>query len=859
MSMPERGLLDVPIAGLRLSALLRLYEVRMRRQAPQELLAGAGIAVGVALVFGVLVANMSVLGSAQQLIDGVTGTAQLQLAARSPEGFPDAIARRAARLPGVAKAAPMLRQDAVIEGRDGARSVQLVGVTSQLIGLHSAATRSFSSGALLSLGGLALPLSVAEAIGADAGEKVRLRIAGMVRRVVVSTELGAQTIGPAAESPVVVTLLRNAQLMSGERGRVTQVLIEPRPGMRKLVLAALRKLAAGRLDVVPAKRELQVLASAARPLDQSTALFAAIGAMVGFLLALGAALIRTPERSQDVAEMALQGFDRRQMLLILGSQAIVLGTLASLVGIGIGYLLARTLFYQPSVYLSSAFPVYFHQSVQPWVVLIALAGGVLAALVCALPPIYALRSTTKPTADSVLQESGEPCERIPARLAYGLGLVALALIGAASALAAAVPSLSVLAGVMLAIAVPFGMPALFHAALGALSRLGRSLRGSMLALAVVEMRCTATRSVTLVGVTALALYGSVSIGATRHDLMSGFHAAVTEYLRTADVWVAENDNFLTIDGFARGGPRAAIAKLPQVSSVRVYGGALLDVGDRRLWVRARPPGDSPIVQPSQLIEGSLKRASALIRGDGWAAISSGFASEHGLRVGDSFSLPTPEGDARLRVAAITTNAGWAPGAITISIADYRRWWDTTAATALEVDLRHGVTSAAGRRAVQRALGPHSGLVVETRAQRARIFEATAREGVRSLGEISNLLLMTAALSLASALAAAIWQRRGWLATMKTQGFDSWQLLRCLLLESLVAVSVGCAGGAAIGIYGHVMANRWLTITTGFPAPFALGEQQLLAALAAVVAVTMAMVALPGWSAARAAPAMGLRD
>jgi putative ABC transport system permease protein len=859
MTGPSERVLDISVFGLRASGALRIYRVRLRRHAMQELLAGVGIAIGIALVFGVLLANTSVLSSAKQVIDGVIGDARLQLAARSPEGFSESLARRAAEVPGVARAALLLRRDVVIEGPSGSESVQLVGVTPQLIGLRSIATQSFSGGALLSSGGIGLPLALAQALGVHAGASVKLSIDGTASRVPVSAELGSQAIGPVAQSPLAVMLLPYAQRVAGERGRVSQVLIEPRAGQEALARRQLQTLAAGRLDVLPAGHELQVLASAAQPLQQSSTLFAAIGAMVGFLLALNAMLITMPERRRNVAELVLQGFDRRQLMLLLGGQAALLGCCASLVGIGLGYLLARTLFYQPPVYLSTAFPVFAHQTVAPWMVLAALAAGVLAALACALPPIHALRTSATPTADAVLHDTGEPGQRIPADLTRILAGVSLSLIVGASLLAALTPSLTVLAGVMLALAVPCAMPALFMLMLALLTRLSRSLSGSMLAVAAMELRCTATRSVALIGVTALALYGSVAIGATRQDLTRGLDAAVTEYLGTADIWVAQSDNFLTVDPFPAGAARAAIAKLPSVSSVRVYQGALLDVGNRRLWIRARPPGDGRILQASQLISGKLARASALIRGSDWAAVSNVFATERSLRVGSAFTLPTPQGTATFRVAAITTNTGWAPGAITIGTTDYRRWWGTTEASALEVNLRAGVAPGAGQRAVQRALGPHSGLMVQTRMQRERVFDATAREGLRSLGDISTLLLLAAALSVASALGASIWQRRERLATMKTQGFDSLQLLRSLLLESLIAVSVGCVGGAAVGLYGHVLADRWLTSTTGFPAPFVIGHRQLLLALSVVVAITLLMIAWPGWSAARVSPSMGSQD
>ena len=230
------------------------------------------------------------------------------------------------------------------------------------------------------------------------------------------------------------------------------------------------------------------------------------------------------------------------------------------------------------------------------------------------------------------------------------------------------------------------------------------LRGSMLALAVVEFRATATRSIALAGVASLAVYGSVAIQGARHDLTDGLDGAITEYLATAEIWVTTGENVFTTDSFHAHDAVAEIARAPGIASVRVYQGGLLDVGDRRLWIRARPPSDPEMLQSTQMLAGNLEHATALLRRGGWAAISQGFAGERHLRVGEHFLLPTPSGSASLGVAAITTNVGWPAGAITLSASDYSRYWQSSDPAALEIDLDRGVTPAQGVLTVQSALG-----------------------------------------------------------------------------------------------------------------------------------------------------------
>jgi putative ABC transport system permease protein len=381
----------------------------------------------------------------------------------------------------------------------------------------------------------------------------------------------------------------------------------------------------------------------------------------------------------------------------------------------------------------------------------------------------------------------------------------------------------------------------------------------MLSIAVIELEATVTRSVALAGVAALAIYGSVAIQGARADLISGLDTATTEFFDTADLWITTGTNDLTTTSFGADHLAALIAHAPGVRSVRAYQGGLLDVGKRRLWIRARPPGDPAMLQASQLLKGNLRQATARLRQSGWAAVSNGFATERHLAVGDTFRLPTPAGLAPLRVAAITTNVGWPPGAITLNTTDYRHYWQTNNPAALEVSLARGVSPLAGKRAVERALTSRPGLRVQTTAERVGQFEHNLREGLRSLSDISTLLLLMAALSLAAALSTAVWERRGRLASLKTQGFDRWQLWRSLLLESAIVLAIGATDGALLGIYGHALANRWLRIATGFPAPFSVEAVQILVALLLVAGIALAVMALPGYRAASVPAASSFND
>ncbi len=846
-----RNLLNPKIFGVRLSMLLFLYRRRLRGHPIQELLAGSGVAIGVALVFGVLLANTSLTGSARELVRGLAGSARYELVARSSQGFSEHLAEAAGELPGVQISSPLLRENVTLIGPKGEEAVQLIGATQSLEALGGSATQDLGTVGVLRTGGVGLPSSVAQSLGLGVGDELRVASNGAIREAPVRALLQSKGFGSIAASPVAVALLSQAQVLAQAPGSVTQVLIRPQPGAGTKVQAQLAKLAASKLEVRPADAELGLLDEATKPNRQSTSLFTVIAVMIGFLLALSAILLTVPERRRFIAELRMQGYDPRQVLLLLGFQALMLGLVASIAGIGIGDLISKAFFQRVPAFLSAAFPLGTQEVVHLSTVLLALVAGVLATLLASLAPLLDLRPGLP--ADAAFREAGASSEVLAPRTIRSLALAGAVAIVLVTVLALAVPSATVVAGVVLAVAMLCLVPGAFALFTRVLPWASERVRSSALVVALAELRATTTRSVALAGIVALAVYGGVAIGGARDDLLGGIGEATSQYFSTAQLWVTSGKDVFNTNGFGAKGPVAAAARARGVASVRVYQGGLLDVGQRRMWVRARPPGDSLMFESSQLVHGDYRQASKRIREGGWAAISSGFAEELGVHVGQGFSLPTPSGPRRLGVAAIVTNSGWPPGAITMSSGDYSRWWRTQAAAALEVSLKPGVSPQQGSRYVQAALASYPGLQVRTAAQRAAESGSSARQGLRTLQEISTLLLLAAALAVAAALGATIWQRRARLAALKVQGYDPGQLWRAVLLESAFTIMVGALVGAVLGVFGHALAGRFLELSTGFPAPFSLDLGQVALTLGLLAAIALAVIALPGAAAARVSP------
>jgi putative ABC transport system permease protein len=846
------------LLGLRLTMLVHICGRRLRLHTGQELLAGGGIAVGVALVFGVLSANTSLTGSTGELIHEVIGSARLELAARSQAGVDEQLAVAVRELPGVRASAGVLRENVTVVGPRGRRSVQLLGVGGGVVSLGGLGTQDFGQFGFRATSGLVLPASVATATGARPGQSITVLASGVEHTVRVGAVLAGSSFGALPSSPVAVALLRVAQRLVGLPKRITMVLVEPRPGAYLLVKRDMQMLAGERLDVVPADNELRLLDEAVKPNDQATALFAALSGMVGFLLALCAMLLTVPERRLFIADLRMQGYDWRQALLVMGCEAAMLGIIASLAGIALGYGLSRLLFHRVPAYLASVFPIGYQQSVPPSTVLLAIGCGMLATMLASLPLIVDLNP--KRARDAVYRTSATGSESISTRTMVLLGSIGLGLVVLTTALVLLLHTFELQGGVALALAALCLIPCVFAGLSRGLARASERVRGSALILASRELNAVSTRSMALAGIGALAVFGSVTVGGAQRDVLRGLDQAIVQEWSAAQVWITPDANIFDADSINISNTTlSAIARTPGIASVLTHQGGFLDVGRHRLWIRATPPNGRAMILSSQLLMGDLAHATQLLRKNGWATISGGFASEHHLHVGDSFALPTPSGFARLSVAAITTNMGWPSGTITINTDDYGRLWQATSPTTLAVSLDPGVGAAAGKRAVEGILGYNRALRVQTSQERIAEVENTVSEGLRSLREIATLLVIAAALAVAIALSAVIRQRRPRLASMKMQGYDRRQLWRALLLECAILLAIGCAVGATLGVYGHALASRALIEITGFPAPFSLDIPQIAITLALLASIAMAVIALPGLLAARVPARLSLQE
>ncbi len=843
---------------MRPANVLRLYRVRLRARLAQECLAVLGIAAGVALLFASQVSSSSLQSSVGELTHGIAGSATLQLLARSPQGFPQSTLARVRAIPGVRTAAPLLEANANASGPHGSQSVELVGADASLAKLGGTLVRHAELTPFGGVGAIVLPAPLAKAIGVTQfGQEATFQLAGHTATAPLYAQLHARQIGALIGTPVALAPLAFAQELAGVGARVSRILVQTAPGAQAHVQNALARIAAGRLDVAPISYEETLFAKAAAASNQSTSLFAAISALVGFLFAFNAMLLTVPQRRRLIADLRRDGYTPLTVIAVLLLDALVLGVIACALGLALGDELSIHLFHSNPAFLSLAFALGSAREVSWQAVALAAGGGMLAAIVAVMSPLRDI------FAKDPLAAIADPASTAGAglRRASLPPLAGLACFAGATAILLAAPDAALPGMVLLFGALLLELPLALSATLMLVKWLAGRITSPVAHVATMELRAARARAMAIAATGAVAVFGSVAIQGAHGDLLKGLEGAARDMNAFTDVWVAPagSYNLLHTAPF-QPTLRTRLARLPDVRGVGLYRSGLLDYGERRVLVIAPPRNALAPLPADQLVQGDIRRASQRVRDGGWVVLSRALAEEHHLHIGQAFTLPSPNPQT-FRVAALSTNLSWEPGAIVMSASDYARAWGSGEATAYSITLAPGVTPSEGAREIERAVGSpaRSGLAVQTARQHAAQQSALSREALARLTQIAALIPLAAVLAMAAAMGALVWQRRPRLAKLKLEGLARAELWRTILLESLLLVGVGCLTGALFGLYGQQLADRALAEAINFPVVHSVTALAGLESIALVSATALAILALPGYIAACVPAAMALQD
>jgi putative ABC transport system permease protein len=838
-------------------------------------LAVLGVALGVAVVVSIDLANVSAGRAFTLSTEAVTGRATHQVVG-GPGGLPDDAFRRLVVEAGVERAAPVVEDYVLIPRKAGqpSRTLHLLGVDP----FSEAPFRAYLSGApeglgtdrasidlgplLTRPGAVVLPAATARELGLKVGDAFTVRAAGAERQV----EL-AGTLEPADENTrravadLLVMDVAAAQELLGRVGRLDRIdLIVPEgtEGRRLLARAA---------AVLPAGAQILTASGRTRTTEEMTRAFrlnltalSLLALVCGLFLIYNTMTFSVVQRRGLIGTLRALGVTRREVFALVLGEALVVALLGTAAGLGAGVLLGRGLVRLVTRTIND---LYFVVSVRELTVpattlLEGAAIGIGATLLAALVP--ALEATQAPPRAVLSRSALEARLRraLPRATALGFGLlilggVLLALPGELLVVSFAGLFAVILGCALLAPIATVGLMRLLRRPLGGL--LG--VLGKMAANGVV-----ASLSRTAVAIAALVIAVSVTVGVG--VMIASFRQTVVRWLEMslqADVFVSAPTRAGGFRGAAIdpevAGRAAALAGVERVSSIRRVE-IPSPAGPVRLVVIGTDVTGGR--RTFELKDGRPGEAWPAFQDGGAVLVSEPFAHRTGVGRGSTLRLRTERGDQGFPVAGVYYDYASDRGIVLMSRRTYLRWWNDPKLSGFSLDLTPGADPDRVVALLRRTIGGEGGLSIQSNRSLKKISLEIFDRTFLITGVLRLLAGFVAFIGVLSSLMALQLERARELGVLRANGMTPgqvWQLVTSQtglmgLAAGLLSIPVGLTL-ATIMIY---VVNRR---SFGWTIRMEVGPQVLLEALALALAAALLAGVYPAFKMSRTSPALALRE
>ncbi|MFP4160563.1 MAG: FtsX-like permease family protein [Ectothiorhodospira sp.] len=823
-----------------------------RRHPWNVLLSILGVALGVAVVVGVDLANSSASRAFELSLDAVSGRATHQVLG-GPAGLDEADYTRLRRA-GVRDSAP------VVEGH-----VQIRGETLTLLGLDpfaEAPFRSYAAGVredgltdlLTARDGVALSRRTADRLGIAPGERFSLEVRGRTRQVTLEAVL--EEDDPALDG-ILVADIAQAQVLLDRVGRLDRIdLILEDPA----AVDRVRDLLPPGADLVRTAQRNEATLQMARAFQVNLTAMSLLALLVGGFLIYNTMIFSVLRRRRLLALLRMQGMTGGELGRRVMGEALLVGLMGTLLGLLAGTFIGRFLLQMVTRTISD---MYFVLSVtglavSPWVVLKGLALGLGATAVAALGPAW---EAARVSPRDALR--GSHLERRVGRLIPWLALAGAGLMGLGLALILW-PSRSLLLGFAAlftlilgyALIVPLGLTAL---ARGMASPMAKVF-GAMGRLAARGVTAGLSRSGLAVAALTVAVSATIGVGV----MVSSFRTTVDDWLGQT----LQGDVYVSAPGRSGLGmnpvlPEVARDRLEDLDAVHALSTA------RRVHVQS-PRGTLELmaVDPAPQTPGGYRfrageRQAAwrdLARRDA-VIVSEPLAWRLQLDMGDRLTLRTDRGPRDFEIVGVVQEYGSDRGLVTIHRDRYDRYWDDPGVASLGLFLDPGIPPDTALEAIREAVAGLDAPVLVTPTGEIRKEAMAVFDRTFAITHVLRLLTVGVAfVGVLSALMALQLERAREHAVLRATGVTPRELGAMVALQSVL---LGLAAGLFAIPLGLIMSDVLIDVINRRSFGWSMAHSVPWGVLAdglwlAVLAALLAGV-YPGYRMSRARPAEHLRE
>ncbi|MFF5899472.1 ABC transporter permease [Streptomyces argenteolus] len=661
-------------------------------------------------------------------------------------------------------------------------------------------------------------------IDADTAEKHHLKLGDEVRTIAVTGDIRAKITGIASftvtNPGAAVVYLDTAtaqQRLLGASGVFTHVSVTAEPGVTDTELK--KNVAAALGDSGAYKLQTQKEAAAAGKDSMGSFLdvmkyamlgFAGIAFLVGIFLIVNTFSMLVAQRTREIGLMRAIGSSRKQVNRSVLVEAVLLGVVGSVLGVGAGIGLAVGLM---KLMGAMGMELSTKDLTVAWTTpAIGLALGIVVTVLAAYVPA---RRAGKVSPMAALRDAGTPADARSGWVRAGIGLVltgtgAAGLWATTQAEKASEGSLYLGLGVVLTLIgfIVIG-PLLAGIVVRALGAVVLRLFGPVGRLA----ERNALRNPRRTGATGAALMIGLALVACLSVVGSSMVASATDELDKSvgtDFIVQSNTGQLIVPQAAK-----AIEKVPGIEYVTDYKVLAAtftnpDGSTADEHVTAADP-----TYPRDLRRTTVAGDLAKAYGTDAMSVGSDYATLHKIEVGDEITVAFKAGDtAKLKVAAITSDdTNVDQGAMYTNITTAERYVD--ADTMPQNMIMFAAAEDGKEKEAYAALKSSLAAYPQYKVQNQADFKEDLKD---QIGQLLNIVygllalaIIVAVLGVVNTLALSVVERTREIGLMRAIGLSRRQLRRMIRLESVVIALFGALLGLGLGMGWGTSAQKLLAL------------------------------------------------
>ncbi|MCI0640528.1 MAG: FtsX-like permease family protein [Gemmataceae bacterium] len=571
---------------------------------------------------------------------------------------------------------------------------------------------------------------------------------------------------------------------------------------RRSVRKEIEKVLGGRADVRTPEEQNQSLQSVMAGMQTGFSLCGVAALVVGLFLVYNSLAVSVAERRHEIGILLSLGATRRQIHALFAGEAACMGLVGSLLGIPLGVALAQFGLGPLQDVLRDVFFTVEARTVDVSMELIvtALLVGVVTAVAAALVP--ALQASQENPAEAVRRVDKPATMR---RLLMQISIsVAMMLVG----------------GVMILFRqhIPLRLGTyggLFTLLVGALvaspifaTLAARAMQPVIRRFLGIEWRLAAdnlVRSPKRTGLVIGALAAGVSLVVQTAGTIRSNRIALADWVEDAIV-----ADLIVTSGSPVG---AGGQSLPMdtrlgddfhnvhgVDNVLPLRFRKVLFRDTQVFIMALDPRHASVLERVRAEKKEEIGLYQRLRDEpNTVIVSENFAALHGVRPGDTLSLPSPAGELRLRIVGSLVDYSWNHGTIFMNRSYYMEHFRDDKVDVFDVYLGSRTDAAAAKQALLSKFGAQYGLHVLTRGElQTRIDEMIERLYGIAYGQ-QVVVMLVAALGVVTALLISVLQRRREIGLLRAIGATPVQVIRSVLAEACLMGVLGTVIGFVVGI------------------------------------------------------------